>query len=435
MTSTLEETTPSSSREKFSAPSRVPWVLVLLLMSSAGPYLTGSIRADQAVTYALLVTVFIPWAAVYGRSIPGAALRVVGPWVLITAIAALQWVQLPPAPSIGAGNPVAQLDALLQPLAVFLITWSVLHRVAWRRALTVTAAVVTMIMVGNALLSAAQAAGAAPLLSRWDSGAEGVTTADLAATSGRYSGIMNQPALAGTLYGLAGVLAAYTLRRRPLLQAGAVLLLCLGGALAVSKAFLFVALPIVLVMWAINTTGGLHRLVLVATACLAGWYLTTSAWLAEWNGMERLTRTMSWLTGGDEADVSTLTAGRYGEGTAMDDLVDAVMGEQPLFGFGIQGVNAPTDTQWTHVLAIAGLVGVGLLLLMAVTTWTVWLESRAHTTPAESRLFAAILLVITGCSLGFPVLVGNRLLVVVWVILAILCKAASGAKTPAMPAT
>lgn len=60
------------------------------------------------------------------------------------------------------------------------------------------------------------------LMSAWWTGDGGVSTAERAATMGRYSGIFNQPAEAGVAYSLGLIAAVYALRRQPMILAAPV---------------------------------------------------------------------------------------------------------------------------------------------------------------------------------------------------------------------
>ena len=114
--------------------------------------------------------------------------------------------------------------------------------------------------------------------------ADGV--AGRAAELGRYSGVFNQPAEAGLMYGVGALVAVYCYRHRPGRLALLLAFIVLGGLICVSKIFIMIGLP--LTLWYLWRS---HRIsakvgLLLATPIIILATVLQSGYFANWIGFE-----------------------------------------------------------------------------------------------------------------------------------------------------
>jgi hypothetical protein len=320
-----------------------------------------------------------------------------------------------PGGSVGAG-----LDNLLLPVAVVLTVRTALGAgIDRRRALRTACLLLVVGMCLNAVVACVSVAtDLSPLLSHWWSNAPVVdltadTVAGRASTLGRFSGIFNQPAEAGTMFAMALLAAGYLGRRSPVAASAAAALLTVGGVLTVSKIFLLVGLPVAL--WQVLGQATLRRLVPV-TASVGLVLVANRAFGAEWSGQTYLTRLLD--PGGDV--VGQYTAGRIGDGSSLYRTVSVVLHDSPWFGFGAGGLATAYDNAWVEALCMAGLVGAALYTAVLVVLGVAWARRRAGMDAAAARLAGGLVLVLAGASVGVPALTANRTATVAWLLLTLL---------------
>ncbi|MFL0459143.1 hypothetical protein ACH0CA_01500 [Kytococcus sedentarius] len=346
------------------------------------------------------------------------------PWLGITLVATVQLLDQPTVPGPGPGAAVANLDALILPFATFLITAASTARYGWSRVLTTIATCAVTVLALNAMLQLAQVAAVAPDLAAWRVTTDTAlgTTAERAATLGRFTGIFGQPALAGVVYSVGLLLAVYVARGRPVVQFALVALMATGGIVAASKAFLLVGLPVGAWCYLRTTSGASHRAALAAVGATAVWLVGSSTFFTQWAGAERVIAALTETT-----DVAAATGNRYGEDSTTKVVSSLVLDHQPLVGFGAQGVSTATDAGWLHILTVSGVIGVALMVVMLLALWVAWLQARTTAPAPVTTLFGGLLVVLTASNLAFPVFIGNRLSVIVWALLAVLCAIAADA--------
>jgi hypothetical protein len=324
----------------------------------------------------------------------------------------------------GPGDALAGVDNAALPLATMLVVSMVLgfRAAAPERLLTVVAATLVVVMMMNAFVAYLQVGGF-QIHAAWSAGEE--TTATRAATMGRYSGLINQPAEAGTLYSLATISAVYVLRSRPILLTLALAGLVTGGALTVSKIFLLAGLPVATWLLLTTRTGKLSRIAAAALVVLAGWASVSAGLLPAWSGADMIRRLVPDSSGNW---VLVLTANRYGsdsEVSTLSTVVASVLEGPMWFGFGGHGLAIAYDSQWVEVLVAAGLVGLVLHMLL----WLILARAWTFMAPsAERSLYLAVALVLAAGSLGLPVLTANRVATVTWVFLLLLLSASTPRK-------
>ncbi|HEY0700837.1 MAG TPA: hypothetical protein VGD43_23900, partial [Micromonospora sp.] len=316
------------------------------------------------------------------------------------------------------------------PIAVLLLGQFLLAEGERDRLLRVVLRTVVVAMGVNTALALASIRFdlTAQLSAFWtDEGAASVATK--AAEMGRLTGIFNQPAEAGVLYGLAALAAVRLWPDRRLRLALSLVVLTIGGLLTVSKIFLIVAVPLVVVQLLAQRAHRLARLAVVGLATVGVMAALNSPYMSYWLGERFLLRLF------DPSDdlVDFYTAGRIGPGSGFGDVIDVTSQTSGLFGVGIRGMTLAYDNAWVEAYVMAGVVGVlgytAVLLGLAhavVTGWRRWAPEEAH--------FAAAVVVLTVVSsIGVPVLSANRAGSAVCLVLALTVLAGTARRSGTPP--
>jgi hypothetical protein len=395
------------------APRRFPLILVGLLTAAAfGPYLTGSIRTEQLAVYGA-AAFLLPFTMASTRPY----FPVVLPWFALIVVALLGLI--PPTAHSLVHPPAGMLssvDNLVLPLAVMLLLWSVVPVSAAGAALRVAAALITWGAAINGILGiiGTRTDISAYLRFFWGGG-EGETTAERAADLGRLSGIFNQPAEAGVVYGLAGILAVWRFRHKPNTMWLLLTLICVGGMLCVSKVFIFGGLPLVLLyLWKSRQGGG--KLGVLFSAVIVAVGVAQSGLLQQWTGFNYLARLFAPRE--DQELIEFYSAGRWNPEAGMVDVFDTVLKTRPLTGFGVEGLKVSYDSAWTEAMVLSGVAGLVFLALVLFALWRMALRIR-DSDVRTLGLFIAMFL--AAASLGIPSLTVNRAATLVWVVLGLLC--------------
>lgn len=399
------------------APKRFPLFIVgLLTLATFGPYVTGSIRTEQLAVYGVAAPILLLTAFTLVRP----HLPILLAWAALIMVALLGLIP-PTAYSSNylPANMFSSIDNLALPLFVMLLLWSVVPAAAAGPALRVAAAVTAW---GAALNGALSIIGTRTDLStylRFFWGASGgETTAERAAQLGRLSGIFNQPAEAGVVYGLAGLLAVWRFKDKPKTLILLLSLICVGGMLCVSKVFILGGAPLILFyLWKSRSIGGKLGVMFCTAVVAVG--VAQSGLFQEWSGFNYLARLFT--PAQDQGLVEFYSAGRWNSDAGMVDVFDTVMRTRALTGFGIQGLSVPYDSAWTEAAVLAGVLGMVLLGLVYMGVWRV---ARRIPEAGVRTLGSFVAVFLAGASLGIPSLTANRAATLVWVVLALLCLAA-----------
>ncbi|WBB49664.1 hypothetical protein O3597_04030 [Verrucosispora sp. WMMA2044] len=396
---------------------------MILVLAAFGPYLAAGIRTEQAAVCAVAGLALLAGAH-HLRETPSRAMLAIAAMATYLTVAAFAAVG-PTSQATGYG-PVgflAGLDNLLLPIvtltAGYLIAAGHPDR---RRLLRITALTLVAALAVNAAVSYLMLVSPGDydqLMSAWWTGDGGVSTAERAATMGRYSGIFNQPAEAGVAYSLGLIAAVYALRRQPMILAAAGVALTVGGLLTASKIFLLIGLPVAL--WQTWMGSSWHT--------RAGTVLAVGGVMALFDHQARQPDSPiggvllgAWLNPGDRGGglLSLYTASRFGEQSTLADTAGIVLTHSPWFGFGLGGLRVAYDSAWVEALVMAGIVGVAAqAAILAVMVWC-WLDVRRWADPAAVRFGAGLLLVVTVGSAGLPTTTANRVSSVVWLFVALL---------------
>ncbi|MDG9675554.1 hypothetical protein [Micromonospora sp. DH14] len=395
--------------------------VLLLVIAAFGPYVVSGVRTEQLAVFAIAGIALLARARQLSAT-PLAAL--LAGYVSFAAVAAIG-----PAEQLSGHGAVgfwAGLDNLALPLAA-LTAGSLIAagQVDRARLIRIVAGALLILLAANSVASYVSLMNPGQydhVLSMWWSGASEITTAERAATMGRYSGIFNQPAEAGVMYSIGIVAAAYLLRRRLILFATAGVTLTLGGLLTASKVFLLVGLPIALWQtWAGSTWRTRTGTVIAVAGVLAAFDYQTRQSGSPIGGVLLGT----WLHPGERSQslLSLYTAGRFGEQSVLADIASIVLKYSPFAGFGLDGMRVPYDSTWVEALVMAGVIGLVLqALIIAVLVWS-WLRVRRWADPAAVRFGAGLVAIVVAGSTGLTVTTGNRIATVVWLLVALLLVA------------
>lgn len=395
------------------------FTLVIVMAAAFGPYTPiAGVRTEQVAVYGcLLLALTVAWTRIRLTRDSGLFLSV---WAIYVAVALIGVLIPVPAP-YDPGKLLGGADNLLRPVAVFLLVNLLLvTTVVRQRLLSLACKIVTGAMCVNAILAFIESrVDIAQWLSLfWSSPTNDLlsgTVAGRSAQLGRFTGIVNQPAEAGTLYAIALLAALYVWYRRPWRLAAVLVLLTVGGVFTVSKIFLFVGVPIAVWQLLMRGEGRGARLAIAALAVFAAYGVLVAGLLPDWAGSQFLLR----LANPTGDYLSYYSAGRFGPDSTLAPVVSLVISASPLTGFGLGGLLVPYDNGWIQALVFAGIIGVAaysaVLLILVRASWT----RRRRLAPAEAGLAGGLVVLAIGASAGFPALTGNRVATVLWVLLSL----------------
>ncbi|REE03776.1 hypothetical protein [Citricoccus muralis] len=383
-----------------------------MCLAAFGPYVAGPIRTEQLIIYALA-----PIALLLAPNLRRWNILILILWsfVIVSSLFGYVFPYMGGMPR-SAGSPLAGLDNLALPLVVMFVIWTFVPPAVAISSLRMAAAVVTIASTANAVLAIATSISPSLALSLqgfWTGGDTAVSVAENSMIMGRYSGIFGQPAEAGVMYSLAVILAVWRFSRHPILMYILLSVLTVGGILTVSKIFILVGLPIVLLLlWLLNR--GAARSGLVLAAVMAVSLVALSGFLQQWDGFSYFSRLFEFQEG--QSAVALYTANRWDEGSFTLQTIGFVLSASPLIGMGLGGLAVPYDSQWTESIVMGGIfatTGIALTLF-------VLLRGMLKIADRSLRLTAlAFWAVLIGGSFGLPVLTGNRIATVTWVVVAL----------------
>ncbi|QOC92726.1 hypothetical protein [Micromonospora craniellae] len=429
---------PTHRRRIYPGQRAADCAVVLLVAASFGPYVVSGVRTEQLAVCAVAGIAFL----VRARRLPSAPAPVVALAALLVAYPAVAAVASVGDAHLSTGLRTvgfwAGLDNLLLPAIILAAGYLIVSGDVDRlRLVRFAAGTLVTILAANAILAYAMLMDPGAydhVLTAWWSGDTGtVTTAERAATMGRYSGIFNQPAEAGVMYSVGLVAAVFMLRRRPVLLAAAGVLLTIGGLLTASKIFLLVGLPVaVWQTWAGSPWRTRVGAALAVTGVLAVFDHQARRPDSPIGGM----LLDAWLAPGEQSGslLSLYSARRFGENSTLADAAGIVFTHSPWIGFGMDGLRIAYDSAWVEALVMAGLIGVVAQTAILTMLVVLWWRSRRWADRAVVRFGAGLLVVVVVGSLGLPTTTVNRVSTVVWLLVALLLVARPAPPTPA-PAT
>lgn len=398
-------------------PNKPVSIIGLMCVGAFGPYVIGSIRTEQAIVYSSFVLGVIAGLANLLRQLRGASLILIGSWSLIIMVATVGAMTSGGAATLWRqGSALGGLDNLLLPMAAFAVTLATVKRNSASRSLLQIGAIIVWLTVGNALVAIVSSVAPLDAILRpfWSQESATTTVAENAQQLGRFSGIFGQPAEAGLVYGIAGLIAVLVYNRRAGVLIPVLAAIFSGGALCVSKVFLIVGAPLILgFVWAsYRLVGRLLALGAALGTIAIIWY---SGFLQEWHGFGYLVRLIEVPNG--MSLLEFYTAGRWNGGSPMSSVIRVVMSNSPLSGYGLGGLQVAYDSAWTEMLVLGGVLGI----IGFAFTLVVQFHITRRILDDRVRLFASLFWVlIVGASFGIPSLTANRVSTIAWVIFALL---------------
>lgn len=402
-----------------------PLWIASLTLCAFGPYLSESIgvRTEQP---AFLLVAFLMLPILLDIRIPRRALCVatcLGGVLVVGVIAAALPAHIT-LPNVHSGSLLAGLVNNLMPVAGVVIALVWLRQGYTRETIFRTVAtVVVWVMSLNTLVALAQSrTDLTGILHHFWQATPVVNLSNSVAlrsiTNGRYTGIFDQPAQAGILYGLAILFAVYLYagrsRNRLLLFVVLASLVTVGGFLTVSKVFILGGFPLALMLLLGRWPGRKARLVVVV---LLGIVVIVTGVVAHFSGSGQLAQLFHPPASGGY--IGLFTGGRLssGRGSLLRGFA-VVASVSPVLGFGLAGTTAPVDSAWLSVAVTAGVVGVILYVLASAMLVAGYVRTRAELRVKGVAL--AVLLLVLGSTVGFPIYTGNRISGLLWVVLTVL---------------
>jgi hypothetical protein len=400
------------------------WVAVLLTLSVFGPYLSTSIgvRTEQPIF------MLIALRAIYGLLRRGTVSRptllLLGCFSAVLLIGCIGLFIPVPTTTIGISSAsslagfVNNTEPLLGILIAIYLVSSRYSRAEVFRSIAVT---FVLLMVANSIIALVSTkVNLLPILEHFWQASSTATSANSVAVramnQGRFTGIFDQPAQAGTMYGLALFFGYYlwqTSRQSGTIRLGlALILILVGGILTVSKIFIVLAIPLAALLLLRNIGGRPRQIIGIGLVTIGGIYLlaTTGALtaLVGNNQINQFFRSQGSVT-------QLLTGGRLGSGGTLGPVFGYVLSTAPAGGFGLAGLNVAYDSAWIDVAVTAGLAGVALYIVINAQLIYRYILVRRND-PTNGLAFTLVVFVTLG-NIGFPVFVGNRISGVLWLTL------------------
>lgn len=393
-------------------------LLVLgLVLAAFGPYVLGPIRVEQLAVYGAAMLVLFTFVKLEFWTF-----GLLAGWTCF-ALSATVAVVLPYEGSLpwGQGDLLAGYDNILLSLAVMLVVWSLVPQSGAEPVLRTAATTAVWASAVNAVLAIISSTAPAvftPLLKPFWGTGEG-SVAENAMLMGRYTGVFNSPAEAGVMYSITAVLVVWLYSHRLVIMYGLITVITVGGMLSVSKMFLLIGLPVMLVLLLVMQQG--IRRVLVGIIVFAlGVFVLSSTFIHSWAGYDYMMRLLE--VPADQSAVEFYTAGRWNEDANMVNVIRIILGVSPMVGVGATGLQTPYDSQWTEVIVFGGIVGVVSILVV----FGILLSRFTGIRDWRTRYMAfALWVVLFVGSFGTATLSSNKTATVVWVVVALLVALAA----------
>ena len=404
------------------------WVS-LMTFAAFGPYVIGHVDTGQLVSTISALFVLVaggPRLLASRHARPGILIL---PWMWLYLVMLIATIWTPYLDGYTQFPLIHELGSYALPLEIILVVWFWTLLLPVSELLDLVARTIVIAMTVNALISMYQLVSSSVRIvsfvqNYWSLPDASTSTAGtvgaLASENGRYVGIFYQPAIAGVAYGIALFCLIFLVQTHPARRQSWLLLsacaLCVGGIVSVSKIFLLGALPLALVL--ITRDQSRKRLLGVLAAftgvmIILGINNVLPAWSNGSVMLQHLLRPTGSL-------VATYTAGRFGSSATSTVLNESWLRLSPWDGFGAGGIATQYDSLWTETMAVSGLVGAALLVIEFVALAARWLRSRLAWPKPQWRLTGATLALAFLGSFGVPTLTGQRISMLLWLILGFL---------------
>jgi hypothetical protein len=377
---------------------------------------------------------FIAWRVLTGKFL----INVYGKFVLIALgviliVSAMQEALFDHDVKFLGTGIAAGLDTLLLPIATIALVSAIAFPMSDTKLQIrkVSNAVLAIAFI-NVAVSIAQLYLDLDFESFWSGSTSGeVTVATLAEMNGRYSGLINQPAEAGILYGVAAAVAFSTRISRFWIRPFCLSILLLGSFLSATKVFyaVFLMLALLYVAKECSNERRIRRIVsVIVSLLLAALMALPFGILADrTNRINVLAEPASvQVQTSSQRDsqsqtregfnfldaIAIASAGRIAPGGTLATLSKPIFETSPLWGLGLSGWKVSYDSSWLEVFVYAGLVGVTSLLGIFMVLWVRAVRIRRE----DNFLLLNLTLVATVASLGIGVWTANRVSTVLWIL-------------------
>lgn len=397
-------------------------IALVLLLAIFGPYvLPGSgLRTEHLLLYPVMIVAL--FSHVCRRRVPVPLVWIILLFItygLSSSLTSLISVQPTTA---GLYEFAAGLDSIALPVANIVATIFLVRMSGDPKAFLVTMCKILLILLAiNSAVITLQVVvdpflGGTLRVFWQDANVTGRSTAEVAMSNSRFSGVFNQPAEAGAAYALGLVISSampFNNRYRFLVQ----LALLAGLASTGSKFFLLAAVVSILTI-AITRCGVSESF--TRLAILAGAYLTSlfMAWVL---GVERqivgsLTRVLQITDSGlgPSTALGALTSDRVGGDNNNFAAIAPVLESNPIFGFGISGREMAYDSFWVETLYRGGIFGLLLMTLILAASLIILRQGKATSWPVS--LGIGFFLIVSIGSLGIGTLTANRISSLFWIL-------------------
>jgi len=217
----------------------------------------------------------------------------------------------------------------------------------------------------------------------------------------RFSGLINQPAESGLMYGICLLAAIYLLRlKRPSkwLVFTAMALIVFGGLLTGSKVFL-VAIILAVVTFLLSVTSFMKRII-SAMFLLAAGVILWIATLGQFRQLRYYLTDSIWQP-------SEWFSGRYFTNGSTEPFM-AFVREQGLLGSDLLLTGTTSDSEWVRLLGASGLAGVLAFVTVFVLLFRRVLSPRSDLVAPERALAGSILVLGLGATFGIPAFSANK---------------------------
>jgi hypothetical protein len=417
----LGNPTAEPKRSAFPQPLQsVEWLPGLLAVGVFGPYtpLPG-LRIEQLVAY-LVLPILVFTRGIRREDAPGLDLVRLCWFILVAlGLAASIVGYLSPPPHLlpetrtSFGLSLNELDNYLMPLVILLTLPRLIGRdparferrfLQWLSALACLNVFVALFQSFGALQTML------PIF--WGETSD-VSVAVLAAARNRVSGVFNQPAEAGFVYAVVLVSASKTFASRrwvAFLCSGVVVF---GGFLCASKILTVAGLAV----WCLQqlrsrsiSSRSISMLMLVGVP-------TAVAGAAFFRDGFAVKNVFAVALSGDDSLLKTMSAGRFGDQSTLEEVVGATLRTSPSVGVGYVRPAFPFDNGWVAIFTATGLIGLGIF---SVVLWLFFVQTKGtRASSGELSLSRTVFWLVLLGSLGLPVLTANRTATVSWVLMVV----------------
>lgn len=418
------------------------WLIAIILVSIFGPYVFPSarVRTEQLAIYGCAaISCFLDPRALVSPRRSIRALFVL--WGLIGITASL--VTLSNATTgLVWGQFFGGLDHFLSALAVMVVVNAYFWRLERSRAtlrdeIGFFGRVLIFLLSANTAVELCQLLFGLPFSQHlsvfWTGHAYNFSTYITqnavgvnAVSMGRFTGVFNQPSEQGIAYG-AGVilwLYSFSLGHRRVVNYLLLSGLLIGGVLGVSKIFLLGCIPLTILYIGYSQVSRTRKSSMADFVGLAGAIFVCIAFglrneTQSWSGFKEIANLTDYESQGI---LSTVTAGRFhsaGEG-AVAEMFRQVWEAHPITGGGF-GYLEVSDNAYLHAYMVAGMVGLGVyLLLLCVLASPLWVVRVSRIERPRKLLYGALILFLVGSGMGVPTLSVNRSATIMWIVVILL---------------